>query len=119
MSWMMSISVLASGWLLCTPFLWQHNLATALVAFGVGLVGFLVSGLAVLEPRYRKAVALLGMALGVSVFAFPDTLATTVNHVVIGSLLWIAGISPEPYAVARVPVPATQPEPAHEEPLAA
>jgi hypothetical protein len=116
---MMSMSVMASAWLLCTPFLWEHNLATALVAFGVGLVGFMVSGLAVLDPRYRKAVGLLGLALGVSVYAFPDTLATTVNHVVIGTLLWIPGISPEPHTVTHVPVPATHTEPAGEEPLAA
>jgi hypothetical protein len=92
--WRTCMSILVSGWILTTPFLWAHRPAQVAVAVLVGFLGFLFSTLAVIRPRFALALFGLGAARALSAFFFPDTFAGDVDALSSGLLLAIAGMYP-------------------------
>lgn len=99
--WSTSLSVLASGWVLFTPFLWEHSPARAVIAVAVGLVGLVLSAGAAFAPRLRDGVALAGLALALSSFFLWDGFATTVNGIASGVFLIVTGLLPFPRPVVQ------------------
>jgi hypothetical protein len=99
--WFMSLGVLASVWTLASAAVPGHRLPTAITALIAGTLGFTLSAMAVARPRYRWAVAAVGLGLALSSFAFPDTVITAANQIVTGLLLVILGLLPR---IRLVPV---------------
>jgi hypothetical protein len=93
--WRMTVTVLASGWLFAAPMLWAHRPGQAVVSMLAGLVGLALAPLMSVPSRLREAIALTGVLLALSVFAFPDSLPTVLNDVVVGMTLVVAGLLPE------------------------
>jgi hypothetical protein len=93
--WRMTVTVLASGWLFAAPMLWAHRPGQAVVSMLAGLVGLALAPLMSAPSRLREAIALTGVVLALSVFAFPDSLPTVLNHVVVGMTFVITGLLPE------------------------
>lgn len=92
--WRNVLAVLVSSWLASTPALWTHRTAQAIIAFAAGTLGVTLSVSAVVVPRLLPAVALIGAILAVSVYAFPDSLVTTVHNTVVATLLIMPSLAP-------------------------
>src|SRR5205814_8700761 len=106
MYWTTSLGILTSAWLFTTPILWAHRPATSVLALLSAALGFVFSVVAVLQPRYRIALAVVGVALAFSTFFFPDSMTTMVHPLVAGSFLAVPGLAPEPH---RTPAYAATP----------
>jgi hypothetical protein len=104
--WLMSLGVLASAWTLASAAVPGHRLPTAITALIAGALGFTLSAMAIAWPRCRWAVAAVGLGLALSSFAFPDTVITAANQLVMGLLLVTLGLLPR---VRLVPAVAAAP----------
>jgi hypothetical protein len=93
--WRMTVTVLASGWLFAAPMLWAHRPGQAIVSMLAGLVGLALAPLLSAPSRLREAIGVTGVLLALSVFAFPDSLPTVLNDVVVGMTLIVAGLLQE------------------------
>jgi hypothetical protein len=89
----MTFSVLASGWLFVTPMLWGHRGPEAAVAMLIGVVGLVLSPLLIVRSRARPILAVAGGVLLLSSFVLSDALITTLDNLLIGVVLLIAGLA--------------------------
>jgi hypothetical protein len=106
----MTLTVLASGWLFASPMLWAHRAEQAVLSLMVGVVGLVMSPLLAMESRLRVAMAAIGGVLALGLFVFPDSLATSLNTLVVAIIFMIAGLLPEVQrSVVRVRVVAAVP----------
>jgi hypothetical protein len=101
--WRMCMSAVVSAWILTTPALWAHRTEQAILAVLVGLTGLLLTPAVMIWPRLRYYVFGLGAVLALSAGVFPDTRATTINHLASGLLLVIGGMFP-PVVVTAAPI---------------
>ncbi len=110
----MTLSALASTWLLLSPAIWDYRPANAILAAAVGLLTLALSPMGIVWAPARRAIAWSGLLLGLSSFAFHDGIGLAANHAVVGLCLLFAGLGPAPrsswvQAAGRQTAPAQTP----------
>jgi hypothetical protein len=82
--------------------MWPHRPAQAVLGGIAGVLGLVLSPLAALRPSLGRWLALIGGALALSLLVFPDALITSVDNLLMGFVLLLAGFLP----AETTPVPA-------------
>jgi hypothetical protein len=96
----MTLSALASSWLVISPALWAHRPAKAIAAVAVGVFAMLMSPLGVAWTPARRWIAAAGALLALSNFVLFDNLGVLASHSTVGLMLVFAGLAPQPKAQA-------------------
>jgi hypothetical protein len=91
--WSLCLAVLTCAWVAMSAFLWTHPPGAALVAVAAAGLAALCALGAIIEPRVRFGVALVGAALALSVFWFWPDFTTAACHVASGVALVFFGLS--------------------------
>jgi hypothetical protein len=91
----MTLSGIASTWLIAAPAIWEHRPAKAIVAGVIGLMALLLSPIGTFWAPARLALATAGGILALSNFVFPDSIGTLAYHSAVGLLFVFTGLAPE------------------------
>jgi hypothetical protein len=113
--WSASLAWMLCAWMLMSAVLWPHPPGSGIFLVAAGLLGWAFATLAVVWPRWRVGVALVGAAVAFSIFFVGSDHAAAANRILMGVLLVIAGLVHHP---GRAPLPeAPRPHALHPFPL--
>ena len=98
-------------WLLFEPMFHPMRIEKAVIGMLAALVSLALVPMSGGVSKLRPVISLVGMALALSNFLFPDTFVVMASHVAAGALLMFCGVNTRPeitYTAASKPVTSTK-----------